>query len=152
MNELRKAAEMALEALEIGYDSAQAEAHQFHAAMAGYKPQRHAAMDADVQKIAAAITALRQALKQSAQQEPVAWMYESVCGNDFATRHKPPEYAKNIRPLYTTPPQREWVGLTDAEIGIVSADIWGSVLIAPQSYQAFAHAIEAKLKENFSTR
>ena len=37
--------------------------------------------------------------------------------------------------------------LTDAEIGIVSADIWGSVLIAPQSYQAFARAIEAKLKE-----
>ncbi len=33
--------------------------------------------------------------------------------------------------------------LTDAEIGIVSADIWGSVLIAPQSYQAFARAIEA---------
>ena len=37
--------------------------------------------------------------------------------------------------------------LTDAEIGIVSADIWGSVLLAPQSYQAFARAIEAKLKE-----
>ena len=70
MNELRKAAEMALEALEIGYDSAQAEAHQFHAAMAGYKPQRHAAMDADVQKIAAAITALRQAIaEQPAQQQ-----------------------------------------------------------------------------------
>jgi hypothetical protein len=37
-------------------------------------------------------------------QEPVAWMYESVCGNDFAIRHDPPDYAKNIRPLYTTPP------------------------------------------------
>jgi hypothetical protein len=37
-------------------------------------------------------------------QEPVAWMYESVCGNDFACRHNPPDYAKNIRPLYTTPP------------------------------------------------
>jgi hypothetical protein len=36
--------------------------------------------------------------------EPVAWMYESVCGNDFASRHTPPDYAKNIRPLYTTPP------------------------------------------------
>jgi hypothetical protein len=36
--------------------------------------------------------------------EPVAWMYESVCGNDFACRHNPPDYAKNIRPLYTTPP------------------------------------------------
>jgi hypothetical protein len=37
-------------------------------------------------------------------QEPVAWMYESVCGNDFAIRHDPPDYAKNIRPLYATPP------------------------------------------------
>jgi hypothetical protein len=37
-------------------------------------------------------------------QEPVAWMYESVCGNDFAIRHDPPDYAKNIRPLYITPP------------------------------------------------
>ena len=33
--------------------------------------------------------------------------------------------------------------LTDAQIGAVAADIWGSVLIAPQSYQAFARAIEA---------
>jgi hypothetical protein len=37
-------------------------------------------------------------------QEPVAWMYESVCGNDFAIRHDPPDYANNIRPLYITPP------------------------------------------------
>jgi len=32
--------------------------------------------------------------------------------------------------------------LTDAQIGAVAADIWGSVLIAPQSYQAFARTIE----------
>ena len=50
--------------------------------------------------------------EQPAQQEPVAWMYESVCGNDFATRNNPPKYAKNIRPLgYTSPPaQQEPVG------------------------------------------
>lgn len=70
-----------------------------------------------------AITALRTAIEQAKRQqaldkmaenerelgiqmqpEPVAWMYESVCGNDFATRLEPPNYAKNIRPLYTTPP------------------------------------------------
>ena len=50
------------------------------------------------------------------EQEPVAWMYESVCGNDFSTCIDPPSYAKNIRPLYTTPPQRTWVGLTDEEM------------------------------------
>lgn len=43
--------------------------------------------------------------------------------------------------------QREWRGLTDEERGITAAEIWGSVLIAPQSYQAFARAIEARLKE-----
>ena len=37
--------------------------------------------------------------------------------------------------------------LTDAQIGAVAADIWGSILIAPQSYQAFARSIEAKLRE-----
>ena len=50
------------------------------------------------------------------EQEPVAWIYESVCGNDFSTCIDPPSYAKNIRPLYTTPPQRTWVGLTDEEM------------------------------------
>jgi hypothetical protein len=56
----------AMEALEIGYDSAKAEADQFHAAMAGYKPHRHVQMDADVQKIAQAITALRERLEGKA--------------------------------------------------------------------------------------
>lgn len=42
--------------------------------------------------------------------------------------------------LYRSPPKRD--PLTDAEIGAVAADIWGSILIAPQSYQQFARAIE----------
>ena len=42
---------------------------------------------------------------------------------------------------------RQWQGLTDEERGITAAETWGSVLIAPQSYQAFARAIEAKLRE-----
>jgi hypothetical protein len=45
--------------------------------------------------------------------EPVAWMYESVWGNDFVTRGAAPSYAKNIRPLYASQPQRTWAGLTD---------------------------------------
>jgi hypothetical protein len=75
-------------------------------------------------------------------QEPVAWMYESVCGNDFATRHDPPDYAKNIRPLYITPPaaQRQWVGLTDEEVMQTMSGDWTS-----QFY--FARSIEAKLRE-----
>ena len=58
----RELLQQALEALELGYDSVKAEADQFHAAMAGYKPKRHAQMDADVQQIAAAITAICAAL------------------------------------------------------------------------------------------
>jgi hypothetical protein len=57
-------AQQALEALEIGNACAEAEAAQYHAAMAGYRPHRHAQMDADVQKIAQTITALRAALEQ----------------------------------------------------------------------------------------
>jgi hypothetical protein len=60
-----------LEALEIGYDAAKAEAAQYHAAMAGYRPERHVEMDADVAKIAKAITALRAALAQDSWQ-PIA--------------------------------------------------------------------------------
>jgi len=81
-------------------------------------------------------------------QEPVAWMYESVCGNDFAIRHDPPDYAKNIRPLYITPPAAQpapWVNLTDEEI-LETLDLIG------YDSQAFAQAysIEAKLKEKNS--
>lgn len=103
-------------------------------------------------KVYQAAEALRQALAQP-EQEPVAWMYEWLdeydCWNKTAHLHKPDFLGdiRNLQQLYTAPPaSKPWVGLTDAEIGIVSADIWGSVLIAPQSYQAFAHAIEAKLK------
>jgi hypothetical protein len=47
-----------------------------------------------------------------------------------------------ITPLYTTPPaaQRQWVGLTDAEVMQTMSGDWTS-----QFY--FARAIEAKLKE-----
>ena len=51
-----------LHALEIGYDSVKAEVAQYHEAMAGYRQYRHDQMDADVQQIANAITALRERL------------------------------------------------------------------------------------------
>jgi len=50
------------------------------------------------------------------EQEPVAWMNDSTPSGIFA-RHM--EGAKNFGctiPLYTAPPQRPWVGLTDEEI------------------------------------
>ena len=75
-----------------------------------------------------AIEALRQALDQR-KQEPVAWMYdwESDGGtvtnwltSDYDEAHSPTMGCTNIRPLYTKPPKREWVGLTDDEMAEVA--------------------------------
>lgn len=44
-----------------------------------------------------------------------------------------------IHKLYTTPPERTWVGLTNDEIALINADY-------PYA-QGFARAIEAKLKQ-----
>jgi hypothetical protein len=55
-------------------------------------------------------------------------------------------------PLYTTPPQRTWVGLTDKEI----EEIWKIAMftdygigaeLSNQPFVHYARAIEAKLKE-----
>jgi hypothetical protein len=81
-----------------------------------------------------AITALREALAQPAQpeQEPVATKTEKgiilhVGWDDLPADTK----------LYTSPPKREWVGLTDDE----RAECWRS------SAKQSAINIEAKLKE-----
>jgi hypothetical protein len=90
MTDLRKAAEMALEALEDVFDLE----------------------NKDVE----AIQALRQALAEPANSttdfvEPVAWIekdkdYLAVSADPF----------ENAIPVYTAPPKREWVGLKGDEI------------------------------------
>jgi hypothetical protein len=46
------------------------------------------------------------------EQEPVAWVYNGIL-HEF----DPSEFATSeVTPLYTAPPKREWVGLTDEEI------------------------------------
>jgi hypothetical protein len=156
-----------LEALEIGYASAEAEAAQYHAAMAGYRPERHAAMDADVAKIAAAITAVKAALAQEEQptraqqmrdagytrrptlremtedeQEPVAWANKDDFGKfDMRVRSNCDYY--HTEPLFAAPPRREWQGLTEEEIEDMSVNGTNSELRRRQ----FARDIEAALKE-----
>ena len=71
-------------------------------------------------------------------QEPVAWM--DADGNVSDNN----DHKCFPIPLYTTPPQRTWVGLTEEEIKTICVENgWDS------SWQSmrFAHAIEAKLKE-----
>jgi len=50
---------------------------------------------------------------------------------------------KDAEPLYTTPPQRTWVGLTEREQGAIMEDLNAH----GTNLYPFAQAIEAKLKE-----
>ena len=90
--------------------------------------------------------------EQPAQQEPVAWqvMVEDEAMKEFSTKDiahdwcvqqklSGSSYTYWIRPLYTRPLAREWVGLTDEE----RAACWNE----QDDYPQFARAIEAKLKE-----
>ncbi len=81
--------------------------------------------------------------------EPVAWMHP-----DWLTYTRAPApvvcYKENWTPLYTAPPQREWVGLRGEQIYEVAKEIVPKTLgfiDVPEWVIPFARAIEAKLKE-----
>ena len=99
-----------------------------------------------------AIAAIKEALAQPAQ-EPVAWgVFEGNLHDMFFSR-KEAEYMAylkgspaEVRPLYTAPQQRPWVGLTDEGI----QDCYKAAYKVVQGRRlevTFARAIEAKLKE-----
>ncbi len=77
----------------------------------------------------------KQCPKTQPEQEPVAWKMKGVPA--FATSR--PNDTDSIKwdALYTAPPQREWVGLTDEDIEDC----------LEMSIQGTCRAIEAKLKE-----
>jgi hypothetical protein len=72
------------------------------------------------------------------KQEPVGW-WDSKIGF-FEEKH-----FDQLQPLYTTPPRREWVGLTPEEIDSVTPYCHNKFDLA--EFKDFASAIEAKLKE-----
>ncbi len=75
------------------------------------------------------------------EQEPVAWTIAGEITNwsrEFS-KYRTQTY---VRPVYTTPPQREWQGLTYAEIEDVLFEF-----DRDSNFDAIARAIEAKLKE-----
>ena len=91
-----------------------------------------------------AITAIKEALAQT--QEPVAWgVFEGNLHDMFFSPSEAQEMADlkgthaEVRPLYTTPPQREFVGLTYEE----KHEIRYSHMTSAE----FIEFIEAKLKE-----
>ena len=91
------------------------------------------------------LEALRARLAQP-EQEPVAWADKVDIDRDghdlWVSRQKP---AKDGVPLYTAPPQREWVGLTDEEINILFKNSLKS--IPTGVIWNISRTIEAKLKE-----
>ena len=96
-----------------------------------------------------AIAALRQALET--EQEPVAWITDGGKGELWWYQSSKFDEEGNLIgpnpddiPLYTAPPQREWVGLTDQEINSVC---YKRDWTAPWTNTTFARAIEAKLRE-----
>ena len=92
------------------------------------------------------VTALRQAIEQAEQQEPVgyvtnsgksAWILKDIDLDDDT-------------PIYTAPPKREWVGLTDEEIDLYALDIGVTANKAPLWLVKYVRDIEAKLKKKNS--
>jgi hypothetical protein len=75
------------------------------------------------------------------EQEPVAWMDKD--GDVLSASVIDGNGLRNI-PLYTTPPQRTWVGLTEEDLKLLSAE-WRIVYGAWMD--DFARDIEAKLKD-----
>ena len=73
------------------------------------------------------------------EQEPVAWAKFSAKGNIIDLLSEPDD---DYTPLYTTPPQRTWVGLTlDERIELAQDVDW-----AIGAYCEYAEKIEAKLR------
>jgi len=122
------------EALRLAWDALQQIAHV-------------SAMDYEYQQWAVeAITAIKEALAQP-EQEPVAYINVEQRKLEWAkymSWDTPTVVNLPKIPLYTTPPQRTWVGLTDEEIEDLAKKHNG---IFYDCDIEFAQAIEAKLKE-----
>jgi hypothetical protein len=67
----------------------------------------------------------------------VAWLSTDCIGERYLCFTKPKDNDP-VQPLYTTPPKREWVGLTDDE---------ADELVARFARYELLREVEAKLKE-----
>jgi hypothetical protein len=85
--------------------------------------------------------------KTPADGEPVAWLFQYKDRHEFVLCNRTVSFKEQvlgIEPLYTAPPKREWVGLTDADIAkAMHGSVEGSNMLPYQ----FARAIEQALKE-----
>ena len=81
------------------------------------------------------------------EQEPVLWLKTWSDGSVGVLKIKSHLFADHeLEPLYTAPPKKEWVGLTNEEVSeIIDREIGFYGCWGPE--EAFARAIEGKLKE-----
>ena len=84
----------------------------------------------------------KQILDAQPEQEPVAWMVYTQEGQSVYVTDNPTDLQESQRalPLYTTPPQRTWVGLTKDEVEILAYKAEGNTWIAVE-------LTETKIKE-----
>ena len=130
-----EALKLALEALEEAADAIDS----WGSYASGYFQVKHD-LEGDISKAKSAITAIREALAQP-EQEPVACIGTN---GELMWLNKPKVIYSKPQPLYTTPPQRTWQGLTEDEINEV---LGGDIRDEPSGELEFVRAIEAKLKE-----
>ena len=87
--------------------------------------------------IRAAITALRAAIAEVENQEPVAWMDASETALSWEN------YLDGMKPLYTTPPAAQRKPLTEDEVLRLWAGDVSRPVLGKNKVLAFARAIEA---------
>jgi hypothetical protein len=78
--------------------------------------------------------------QQAEKQEPIAWMVYTLDGASAFVTDNPNDFTElhSCFALYTAPPRKEWVGLTELEINHYNSRLSGS---------GVAEEIQAKLKE-----
>ena len=86
---------------------------------------------------------LRRAIAEAEQQEPVAWM--GAHDHTDLYYRKPPQ--ADVIPLYRSPTEREWQGLTDEEMKNALVSVDAETKRLPPGFRDFARAIEASLKD-----
>jgi hypothetical protein len=95
--------------------------------------------------------------------EPVAWMYEYGTDHGDAVNQifwhknlrleKPDGMVRNVVPLYTAPPQREWQGLTEDDVDYAVEAVFKGFDMKPRNdveikyLERVIKFVEAKLKE-----
>ena len=85
------------------------------------------------------------------KQEPAAWMWSVYNGAGYTSRgidFYPTDipFAKHTA-LYTVPPKKEWVNLTNDEIDDIWAEFNDGYGIIEETLWGYERAIEAKLRE-----